>query len=214
MIAKEEILKGAKHFLWQGKIGPAFWTVASFFSMAVNVVLIAMMVFLSRQVFTLKGLLSQQLVGGLYQNFILMDQARITSSIQVRDTLPVKFNLPVTQETTVRLTRDTRVRGARVSMRTGGLTITNAPTSIILPAGTELPVALDFVLPVEVSVPVNLTVPVDIPLSETELHEPFLGLQQVVEPYHGLLSSAPNSWQDTPFCSSWGGWLCRIILEE
>jgi hypothetical protein len=214
MIAKQEFMNGAKRFLWQGKIGPAFWTVASVFSLVVNVILIAMMVILSRQVFTLKSLLSQQLIGGLYQNFILMDQARIMSSIQVRDTLPVAFNLPVTQETTVRLTRDTRLRGARVNMRTGGLTITNAPTTIILPAGTELPVALDFVVPVEVSVPVNLTVPVDIPLSETELHKPFLGLQQVLEPYHGMLSSAPNSWQDTQFCSSWGGWLCRIILEE
>jgi hypothetical protein len=203
-----------KRYLWQGKIGPAFWTVASLFSLGVNIILVVALVLLGRQVFALKSLLSQQLIGGLYQNFVLMDQATITSSVQVKDSIHVKFDLPVTTTTTVRLTKNTRVRGATVNMRTGGLTITNAPTSIVLPAGTELPVALDFVLPVETYVPVNLNVPVNIPLSQTELHQPFIGLQKVVSPYNGMLASAPSSWKDTPFCSSWTGWLCDLLSKN
>jgi hypothetical protein len=143
-----------------------------------------------------------------------MDQARIITSIQVVDTIPVSFDLPVSKSTTVRLTENTRVRGARVNLRTGGLTITNAPTSIVLPAGTELPVALDFVLPVQASIPVNLTVPVDIPLNETELHEPFVGLQEVISPYNEMLSASPQSWNDVPLCDSWAGWLCASMSDE
>jgi hypothetical protein len=101
-----------------------------------------------------------------------------------------------------------------VNLRTGGLTITNAPTSIILPAGTELPVALDFVLPVQASIPVNLTVPVDIPLNETELHEPFVGLQEVISPYNEMLSASPRSWNEIPPCDSWAGWLCAALSGE
>jgi hypothetical protein len=203
-----------KRYLWQGKIGPAFWTVASLLSLIVNIILVVALLLLGRQVFALKTLLSQQLIGGLYQNFVRMDEARIATSIQVQDTIPVSFDLPVTTTTTVRLTESTRVRNARVNLRTGGLTITNAPTSIILPAGTELPVALDFVLPVQASIPVNLTVPVDIPLNETELHEPFVGLQEVISPYNEMLSASPRSWNEIPPCDSWAGWLCAALSGE
>jgi hypothetical protein len=34
-------------------------------------------------------------------------------------------------------------------------------------------------------------VPVDIPLEQTELHEPFVGLQQVVKPWYCLIE--PNA---------------------
>jgi hypothetical protein len=36
-----------------------------------------------------------------------------------------------------------------------------------------------------------LDVPVDIPLDQTELHEPFTGLQQVVRPWYCLIQ--PNA---------------------
>jgi hypothetical protein len=40
-------------------------------------------------------------------------------------------------------------------------------------------------------IPIHLDVPVNIPLRETQLHEPFVGLQQVVEPWSCLLE--PNA---------------------
>jgi len=67
-------------------------------------------------------------------------------------------------------------------------------------------------VPVDTVVPVQLTVPVDIPLNQTELHEPFVGLQQVISPYDQLLASTPDSWKETPLCTGWGGWLCRWVL--
>jgi hypothetical protein len=129
--------------------------------------------------------------------------------VPVSDTIPVQFNLPVTTNTTVILTADTRIKGARVNLRTGGLTISDAPANIVLPAGTELPIALSMNVPVDTTIPVQLTVAVDIPLSQTELHEPFVGLQEVVSPYDQLFHSLPASWQETPLCGPLTGWLCK-----
>jgi hypothetical protein len=49
----------------------------------------------------------------------------------------------------------------------------------------------NLVVPVNQSVLAELNVPVDIPLNQTELHDPFVGLQKVVEPYLCLLQ--PNT---------------------
>ena len=200
-----------KRLVWQGKIGPAFWTVSSLISVGVNVILIVVLIILAQQLFALKQLVSGQLIGGLHQNFVRMDQARISTTVLVSDTIPVQFELPVKTNTIVRLTEDTRLRGANVNLSTGGLTIRDAPANIVLPAGTELPIALDIVVPVNTRVPVELTVPVDIPLNQTELHAPFVGLQQVVSPYDQLLSPLPDSWQAVPLCSRGSGWICTLL---
>lgn len=204
----------APRWLWQGRVGPAFWTVASLLSLAVNITLIVMLLVLARHIFTLKNILSQQLVDGLYLNFVAMDEARITTTIQVDDTIPVQFDLPVVAATNVRLTENVRIKGAKVNLQTGGLAISNAPATIILPAGTKLPISLDFLVPVNTTVPVHLTVPVDIPLNQTELHTPFVGLQEVVSPYNSMLAPLPNSWQATPLCASSAGWLCNVLLAD
>jgi len=204
---------GRRQWFWQGKIGPAFRTIASLISLTVNVVLLIILILLGQQLFALKGLIAGQLVGGLHRNFVLMDQARIVSAVQVDDTIQVKFDLPVNTTTVVKLTEDTRIQGARVNLSTGGLTIRNAPANIVLPAGTDLPIALNITVPVDTIVPVKLNVPVDIPLNQTELHQPFVGLQEVIAPYDQLLAKLPNSWLETPLCAGWSGWLCRWMLE-
>jgi len=61
-------------------------------------------------------------------------------------------------------------------------------------------------VPVVLNVPVNLQIPVDIPLDRTQLHQPFVGLQQVLSPFRQLLSDVPDSWSEVckeslkPFC--------------
>jgi hypothetical protein len=102
----------------------------------------------------------------------------------------------VKTHTTVILTQDTNLPNTNVSLSTGGLTITNAPANITLPAGTLLPIALDITVPVSAMVPVQIPVQVDIPLEQTQLHEPFVGLQNVVKPYQDLLVKLPSSWND------------------
>ena len=210
-----------ERYVWQGKIGPAFWTVASVFSLAVNIFPIAILILVGRELFSLKSLVSTQLIGGLYKNFVRMDDAHIVTTIQVEDTIqvkdqiPVVFTLPLQQDTQVVLTRNAPVKNATIFLNGAAV-----PLDIILKEGTALDIRLDMTIPVSQSVPVvlnvpvNLSVPVDIPLNQTELHEPFLGLRDVVAPYNDLLRPLPDSWQETSFCGSGTGWLCRWIFGE
>lgn len=207
--------------LWQGKIGPAFWTITGLLSLGLNAVLIAAVILLGGELFAIKNLVSEQLVGGLAQNFALMDQAVIRTNVVVNDRIPVQFTLPISKQTTVILTDDMPINGANVNMRTGGLSIVNAPTDIILPAGTPLDIQLTMDIPVDTTIPVTLNVPVDIPLNQTELHEPFVGLQQVIAPYNSLLEELPNSWNEVlcaegldRFCTQMQQGSLPLILKE
>ena len=115
-----------------------------------------------------------------------MDTAHIKTNITVTDNIPINFNLPISQDTVVTLTQNTTINGANVRINSGGLSI-NSAANIILPAGTNLPVHLELTVPVNTTVPIQLNVPIDIPLQNTELHKPFIGLQQVVSPFYWLL---------------------------
>ena len=190
------------------KIGPAFWTVSSVISIVVNLFLIAVVIILARQLFSLKQLISDQLIGGLSKNFELMDQASIHTTIPIDTTVPAKFNLTLDKDTVVVLTKNTPIQHANVSLSTGGLTINNAPTNITLPAGTILPIHLKMVIPVNQKIPVKLNVEVNIPLNQTDLHIPFVGLQNVLKPYSNLLNQTPNSWHEA-LCSPPDGIICQ-----
>lgn len=204
---------------WQKKIAPAFWTVASILSLTVNLILIVILILVGRQLFAFKALLQEGLINGLYENFALMDKARIQTTVQVNETIQVvdqirvAFDLPLQQNTVVTLVEDTPIPGAIVYLNNSAV-----KTTVILPQGTALNIALDLVVPVDtvvpvaLAVPVALDVPVDIPLSQTELHEPFMGLQEVVLPYKEMLSALPDSWTETPLCASAGSWLCGILF--
>lgn len=183
-------------WLWGGKIGPAFWTVASLVSMAVNVALIIILVILGQQLFMLKSLVQDQLIGGLYTNFQKMDAAHIRTQIPVSTEVPAKFDLPLSTVTDVKLTQDVTINNVTIAnLNAGALYISSAQATITLPKDTVLPVALNLTVPVDQKIPVDLMVDVDIPLNQTELHPPFVGLQDVVKPYYTLLSDLPNSWQ-------------------
>ncbi len=196
-----------KPLLWQGKIGPAFWTIAGVFSLVLNVVLIVTLVLVGKELFNLKNLVTRQLIGGLHRNFALMDQAVISTRVPVHDTIPVQFTLPVKATTHVTLSEDTVLSNARVNLVTGGLSITQAPTDILLPAGTQLPIELNLEVPVDTTVPVDLEVFVEIPLRDTQLHNPFVGLQNVISPYNELLANTPDGWQEV-WCQNGDGFLC------
>ncbi|NUM44198.1 MAG: hypothetical protein HUU38_05780 [Anaerolineales bacterium] len=202
--------------VWQGgKFLYAFWTIASTISMATTVVLIIVLIVLLNELFTLKALIGDQLLGGLQVNFEQMDAATIETTvivedtITVDDTIPVQFTLTLNQNTNVILTENTTIPNTIVTLN--GVQV---PTNIILPAGASLPIALNMDVPVDqtipilLEVPVHLEVPVSIPLEDTELHEPFTGLQGVVAPYNGMLAETPNSW-----CEA--GWLlCALFGKE
>ena len=185
-----------RRFIRFEKVGPAFWTIASLVSMLVNLILIVALISVGKQLFSLKSLVQNQLIGGLYNNFQMMDAAHIRTTIPISTEVPAKFDLPVSTNTTVTLTEDTIVKGMTIyNLNAGALFISQAKADITLPAGTDLPVALNIVVPVDQKIPVNLLVDVDIPLNQTDLHPPFVGLQDVVKPYYTLLGDLPDSWQ-------------------
>lgn len=176
------------------RFGPPFWTVTGILSLVVNAVLIAILLILLRMLGTLQltsGDIGAGLIGGLYTNFEKMDRASITTEIPINTDIPVQFDLQISTQTNVVLSQDVTINGALVTLQTGGLEIVQAPTNIVLPAGTVLPINLDLTVPVDKRVPVNMIVPVNIPLNQTQLHEPFVGLQEVIRPLYCLVE--PNA---------------------
>jgi hypothetical protein len=186
---------------------PAFWTIASVISLTVNIILIIILL-LAWQMLDQVGTLQSYgvgkasgLLGGLYDNFVKMDQANITTSIHVEKDIPVQFSLNVSGPTNVTLSQPVTISGAAVSVQTGGLNIRDANATIVLPAGVVLPIIIEnLVVPVDQKVLAVLDVPVDIPLDQTELHEPFVGLQQVVRPWYCLVKP-DASFNESPVCS-------------
>lgn len=177
------------------KFLPAFWTIASVVSFTVNIVLLIILLFMLQN-FNTVGVtalgISDHLLRGLYTNFVKMDQAHIRTTIPVRQEIPVQFTLNVSGPTNVTLSEDVSIAGALVTVNTGGLNINRARANIVLPQGTVLPIFIDnLVVPVDQRVLAELNVDVDIPLNETELHEPFVGLREVVEPFYCLIETCP-----------------------
>jgi len=177
--------------------GPPFWTIASILSLIINLILIVILLVVWLNMQALNHNLGSamnignNLLGGLFTNFEKMDRAHITTSIPVETTIPVKFDLQLNQQTNVVLSQAVTINNALVTVRTGGLNIANALTTIVLPQGTNLPIVLNLTVPVDQMVPVVLTVDVDIPLEQTQLHEPFVGLQEVVKPLYCMIN--PNA---------------------
>ncbi len=208
-----------KHIFWQNKPKPAFWTTIKLLSFVVNIVLIVVVLALARELFVLKSIIGQPLIGGLYNNFQKMDDAHIRTTIPisrtlaVNDSINVAFNLPVDTDTTVVLNNDTPIGSTMVYLNGVGV-----PTNITLPKGTALNIHLNITVPVSQKVPVSLNVPVqmdvpvDIPLKNTELHEPFTGLQKVVAPYDNMLNAAPASWENVSACKPFS-WFCSWFFK-
>jgi hypothetical protein len=180
------------------RIGPIFWTIASVISLLVNIGTVVALIVVVQLLGGTKATLAfaqgqaNGLLGGLYNNFVKMDAASIKTTIHVEKDIPVQFSLNVSGPTDVTLSRDVTINGALVTINSDVLKITSARANIVLPAGTVLPVTIqNLVVPVDQKVLAVLDVPVNIPLKDTELHEPFVGLQKVVEPYFCMLQ--PNT---------------------
>lgn len=184
------------------KFFPAFWTVASAISLAVNLVLLGLVLVLlpiiGKSPFQAEDQFAG-LLGGLYNNFVKMDEATISADMPVDTTIPLNIVVPVQTTTRITLAEPATISNAHVIINTGGVDI-DADAVVTLPAGTPLTVALDFPLTVQNTIPIQLNVPVNIPLRNTQLHEPFVGLQDVVKPYYCLVE--PNAvWNNVQICS-------------
>jgi hypothetical protein len=164
-------------------------------SLVINAILLGVILVLMARMNALSSTLNNVL-GGLYENFVFMDNSTIATTIYVEDMpIPLDFSLPVVQdETNVILTRAVTIYGARVTINSGALTIDNAPATVTLPAGTSLPVSLNMSVPVQTTVLMDLQVPININLSQSNppgdgqvgLHDAFLGLQNTIGPFYCL----------------------------
>jgi hypothetical protein len=184
----------------------AYWDVATTFSLIINVILVGLLLVMAFQIKNLKttvnalSALGNNALGGLYANFVQMDQASINTTIAVDAQVPLNFNLPVSQNTTVVLTNNVNIPNAHVVINTGGLAI-NSLASVTLPAGTSLPIALNLTIPIQSTIPISLQVPVNIPLNQTELHQPFTGLQTTILPLYCMLNKNAQYPEGTFLCA-------------
>lgn len=188
-----------RSWLSRFKLLPAFWTIASIMSITVNVVMLAVVLILLRMLGAIQLTADDQvssLLGGLYENFVLMDNATISTSIDVVDNIPLNLTIPVDlsqNPTQITLAQDAIIPNANVKINQGGVII-DAPATVTLPRDTT--VLSVYIAPFNIAVtnqtvPINLKVPVSIPLRNTDLHQPFTGLQQVVKPWYCLVE--PNA---------------------
>ena len=179
------------------KLGPPFWTVTGILSLVVNAILIAVLLVLYNTLGQLQNLqgtasnIGASVLGGMYSNFEKMDRATIKTVIPVDAQIPLDISVPVQTTTQITLAETVNIPNAQVVINTGGLNI-NSNARVTLLAGTPLMVNLNFNLPVQTTIPVHLEVPVNIPMAETELHEPFVGLQEVVRPWYCIVE--PNAF--------------------
>lgn len=179
---------------WSSRFLPAFWTIASVISLIVNVILFALLLIAFRMLGEFRTTANDQvsgLLGGLYQNFVRMEEATISRNIPVNANIPIDLIVPI-ENVPITLSQPADIRNVRVVIDMPGFHLDSPRTRVILPAGTPLVVNFNSPLRVQNTIPVHLDVPVSIPLNETELQEPFLGLQQVVRPWYCLVE--PNAF--------------------
>ena len=182
-----------KRWVWDGKPWQAFKTFATIFSFIVNLVLVIVLLLIAPQIIPTVDNVAEPLVGGLNQSFVDMGEASIIQAIEVDDTLPISFTLPLSQATVVVLREPVPLGvNATFNLPGGGGSI-NGFVTLELPAGLPLPVDLNMSIPVEQVIPVQLNVPVDIELSQTELGSPFNTLEALFAPLDGFVTGLPSS---------------------
>lgn len=166
------------------------------FSFIMNFVLLLLLLLVGQQLFMIKNGIAEPLIDGLHSNFVGMDEAEINTVIPVEDEITIDFVLPIDQQTTVVLTEPVPLV-ANTNFDLGGQSL-NGTVSLNLPIGLQLPVQLNMNVPVNQQIPIALNVDVNIPLKETELHQPFVNLRNLFDPFVRVLDNLPSNWGETP----------------
>ena len=175
----------------------AFRNFAILFSFITNFVLIVVLLVVVREIFLIKNGIAEPLIDGLHANFVGLDTATIDTTIPVNDTIDIGFTLPINQETTVVLTEAVPL-SANTSFNLGEFGSINGTVSLNLPVGLALPVQLSMDVPVSATIPIALDVAVQIPLKDTQLHQPFVNLRDLFEPFVRALDNLPDDWNEVP----------------
>ncbi len=197
-----------------------FANFAIIFSFIVNCVLVSTLVLSIGPLLYMKSSFLEPLLRDLDQAFLGLAETNIETTVDVDQTIPIRFDLPlnqpldldfelpIRQQTQVRLTAPARVENVQISFRLpGGGGVINGTGSIVLPPGTVLPVELDMVVPVEKTIPVQMTVPVSqtipiqmtipvrIQLGEAGLDPAVQQLRDVFTPLRVMVESIPDGFR-------------------
>ena len=182
-----------RKWVWTGKPWQAFKTFAIIFSFIMNFVLLLVLLFAAPLILPIVDSVAKPIVGGLSDSFVDMSNATISRRIEVNDTMPISFTLPLKTETDVVVINSVPLNiPATFTLPNGGGQI-NGNVTLALPAGLTLPVQLDLNVPVDQEIDVALAVDVQIPLQETELGGPFNTLRGLFEPLDRLIKGLPAS---------------------
>jgi hypothetical protein len=177
-----------------------FWdaakTLTLITSMIINLILIAAIVILANQVGSIKMTLNNVL-GQLDSAFEGLGQAVINDTIKIEQQVPVRFDLPLKQDTVV-TTQSAVPINTQATFSLGQFGSINGTVSLQLPAGTSLPVHLELTVPVSNSIPVVFDQPVSIPLADKGLGPVVAKLRAALSPIISLVQQLPDRFVIIP----------------
>jgi hypothetical protein len=177
-----------------------FWdaakTLTLIVSMIINLILIVAVVILANQVGAIKMTLNSVL-GQLDSAFEGLGAASIKDTIAINQQVPVRFDLPLSQDTVV-ITQGPVPINTQATFSLGQFGSINGTVSLQLPAGTQLPVHLDLVVPVSNTIPVVFDQPINIPLAEKGLGSVVAKLRAALAPIIALVDQLPDRFVIIP----------------
>jgi hypothetical protein len=177
-----------------------FWdaakTITLIASMFIDLILIVAVVILANQVGAIKTTLNTVL-GQLDSAFADLGQVVITETIKINQQVPVRFDLPLKQDTVV-ITQSPVPITTQATFSLGQFGSINGTVSLQLPAGTSLPVHLELTVPVSNTIPVVFDQPVRIPLAEKGLGGVVDKLRAALSPIIGVVQQLPDRFVMSP----------------
>lgn len=190
---------------FMGGLGRGFWRFMVIFSFIVNIILVVVLLGLVLLIFDIKNNIATPLVNGLHSSFVGLRDSTIDWTIPVdqeatlNGAIPVTLNIPLQQNTLVRLTEDVPI--TVLADITGPIILNNATVSLSLPRDLILPVALDLNVPVQQDLQLNnqpmgvtMDVRAVIPLNQTQLADPVNNLELLFNPLTRVLGNLPSDF--------------------
>jgi len=160
-------------------------------SLAINIVLVAVVLILVSQIGAIKSTLNAVLLQ-LDQAFVALGAAEVRDSIHIDQGVPVSFDLPVDQNVTVVTTAPVPLN-IPASFSLGPFGQINGTVSLSLPQGLALPIRIGMVVPVQTEIAVTFDQPVTIPLGQRGLGPVIEQFRSVTQPLIQLVETLPDS---------------------
>ena len=198
VLSPEEIkkLRGFLKKSHKRKFWDAAKSISLLVSMIINVVLIVTVAALVYQVGAIKMTLGSVL-GQLDSAFEGLGQAVIQDTIQIDQIVPVRFDLPLNQNTVVTTQAPVPI-STQATFSLGQFGSINGTVSLQLPTGLQLPVHLELTVPVSNAIPVVFDQPIAIPLAEKGLGPVVAKLRSALGPIINLVGQLPDRFVIVP----------------